>query len=142
LLSYLEDRIGLELDAVITGVDRYGFFCRGIELPAEGLVHISTLPQRDIYDFDRTVMTLTGRRSGTVFRLGDRVRVRVTVVDVDRRELDFQLVSRQASAKGKRTLSRRSSTSRNPAAKNPAQKSIGVSRKEKAARKRVKRRRS
>ncbi|MEZ6145838.1 MAG: S1 RNA-binding domain-containing protein [Planctomycetaceae bacterium] len=87
LLSFLEERIGTELDAVITGVDRFGFFCRGTELPAEGLVHVSTFPQKDNFDFDRDVMTLTGRRTGQVFRLGDRVRVAVAHVDVDRRNL-------------------------------------------------------
>ena len=34
LLTYLEDRVGTELEAVITGVDSYGFFCRGLQLPA------------------------------------------------------------------------------------------------------------
>ncbi|MBX3437161.1 MAG: ribonuclease R, partial [Planctomycetaceae bacterium] len=105
LLTYLESRIGEELEAVITGVDRFGFFCRGVEIPAEGLVHISTLSQQDVFDFDRDVMTLTGRRSGAVFRLGDRVRVRVSLVDVDRRELNFQFVSRTDKAGGKRKSS-------------------------------------
>ncbi|MCA9077852.1 MAG: ribonuclease R [Planctomycetaceae bacterium] len=102
LLSYLEERIGQEMDAVITGVDRFGFFCRGTDLPAEGLVHISTFPQKDNFDFDRDVMTLTGRRTGQVFRLGDRVRVTVAHVDVDRRELDFQLVKHLGQIKPKR----------------------------------------
>ncbi|MGD9856691.1 MAG: ribonuclease R, partial [Planctomycetaceae bacterium] len=102
LLTYLESRVGEELEAVITGVDRFGFFCRGIELPAEGLVHLSTLTQRDIFDYDRDIMTLTGRRTGMTFRLGDRVRVRVSLVDVDRRELNFQFVSREERPKSKR----------------------------------------
>jgi ribonuclease R len=99
LLTYLEDRIGEQFDAVITGVERYGFFCRGIELPAEGLVHISTFPATDHYDHDRTAMALIGRRSGETFRLGDRVRVEVAHVDVDGRELDFRLVRHQARPK-------------------------------------------
>ncbi|MCA9047902.1 MAG: ribonuclease R [Planctomycetaceae bacterium] len=113
LLSFLEERIGTELDAVITGVDRFGFFCRGTELPAEGLVHVSTFPQKDNFDFDRDVMTLTGRRTGQVFRLGDRVRVAVAHVDVDRRELDFQLVKQlghaQPKPKSRRTQTEKSS---------------------------------
>jgi ribonuclease R len=92
LLSYLESRIGEELEGTITGVDRYGFFVRGTQLPAEGLVHISTLTDHDYFDFDRGSLTLTGRRSGRVYRLGDRVVVAVAHVDVDRRELDFRLV--------------------------------------------------
>lgn len=92
LLAFLESRIGWELEGLITGVDRYGVFVRGVELPAEGLIHISALSDHDYLDFDRGSMTLTGRRSGRVYRLGDRVRVAVAHVDVDRRELDFRLV--------------------------------------------------
>ncbi|HVJ67834.1 MAG TPA: ribonuclease R, partial [Caulifigura sp.] len=91
LLEYLYERISEEFDATVTGVDRYGFFCRGIEMPAEGLVHITTL-RDDIYDYDRAGHCLTGRRSGRTIRLGDPVRVAVARVDVDRRELDLRLV--------------------------------------------------
>lgn len=92
LLAYLETRIDTEMDAIITGVDRYGFFCRGVEMPAEGLVHVTTLSSGDYFDYDRSSHTLTGRRSGEIFRLGDQVRVRVVRVDVDRRQLDLRLV--------------------------------------------------
>jgi ribonuclease R len=100
LLAYLETRIDTEMDAVITGVDRYGFFCRGIELPAEGLVHVTTLSNGDYYDYDKASHTLTGRRSGEVFRLGDPVRVRVARVDVDRRQLDLRLVRHEKRRSG------------------------------------------
>ncbi|SFH62454.1 ribonuclease R [Planctomicrobium piriforme] len=92
LLSYFENRTGERMEAIITAVDRYGFFCRGVEIPAEGLVHISTLSNQDYYDFDRPTMSLIARGSGKAFRLGDRVTVEVAHVDVDRRELNFKLV--------------------------------------------------
>ena len=124
LLSFLEERIGTELDAVITGVDRFGFFCRGTELPAEGLVHVSTFPQKDNFDFDRDVMTLTGRRTGQVFRLGDRVRVAVAHVDVDRRELDFQLVKQldHSPPKRKSRLTQKEKSSKHTSAKKSSSK--------------------
>ncbi len=93
LLNYLKDRIGEELAANITGVERFGFFCQGKELPAEGLVHVRSLPA-DQWDYDDRGHTLTGRRSGVVFRLGDEVRVSVNKVDVDKRTLDFRLVEK------------------------------------------------
>ncbi|HUG90057.1 MAG TPA: VacB/RNase II family 3'-5' exoribonuclease [Planctomycetaceae bacterium] len=92
LLTYLEDRIGDELDAIITGVERFGIFCRGIELPAEGLVPIAALDRDDYFYHDPASISLTGRRTGKQYRLGDRVRVSIAHVDVDRRELDFALV--------------------------------------------------
>lgn len=91
LLLYLNDQIGLAMPAIITGVESYGLFAQGLELPAEGLIPIVTLPP-DLYDFDRRAHSLTGRRSGRTFRLGDSVRVEVARVDLDARKLDFRLL--------------------------------------------------
>jgi ribonuclease R len=91
LLIYMSQRIGEELEAVVTGVEDFGLFVQGINLPAEGLIRVSSLAD-DFYTYDRTSHTLTGRRSGNAFRLGDIVRVTVARVDVDRRELDFNLI--------------------------------------------------
>ncbi len=93
LLNYLSERIGLEMDGVVTGVVEFGFFVEGIELPAEGLVHVSSL-QDDYYHYDRAAHTLMGNRQGNQWRLGDFVRIAVVRVDVDRRELDFRVVRR------------------------------------------------
>jgi ribonuclease R len=90
LLLYLEGRIGEELDAVITGVADYGFFAQAERFPAEGLVHISSLVD-DFYWYDEAAHTLEGKRTRRRFRLGDRVRVEVARVDVQRRMLDFRL---------------------------------------------------
>jgi ribonuclease R len=91
LLAYMAERIGEELEAMITGVKDYGFYCQGVEIPAEGLVHVSTLAD-DFYYYEDYAHRLVGRRSGKEYRLGQRVRVEVARVDVDRRELDFRLV--------------------------------------------------
>ncbi len=91
LLSYLSQRIGEEMDAVVTGVESYGLFVEGIKLPAQGLVRIETL-RDDTYRFDRASHTLAGYRAGNSFRLGDLVRVAVAKVDLERREIDFRVV--------------------------------------------------
>jgi ribonuclease R len=92
LLTYLKDKIGLEMDATITGVERFGLFCQGDEIPADGLVHITALDRDDHYDFDEATFSLVARRSGRRYRLGDSLRVSVAHVDVDRRGLDFRIV--------------------------------------------------
>ncbi len=97
LLDYMSTRIGDEMDAVVTGVQQFGLFAQGIELPAEGLVHVTSL-QDDYYRYDKTTHSLTGYRKDNVFRLGDMVRVAVARVDVDRRELDFRIVTRKGRA--------------------------------------------
>jgi ribonuclease R len=93
LLHYLSERLGKEMVAIITGVEEIGLFVQGVELPAEGLVHVSSLAD-DYYRFDRTTHTLTGHRSNNRYRLGDTVLVVVAHVDIDRRELDFRLLER------------------------------------------------
>lgn len=110
LLEYMSTRIGEEMDAVVTGVQQFGLFAQGIAIPAEGLVHVTSL-QDDYYRYDKTTHTLNGYRKENAFRLGDMVRVAVARVDVDRRELDFRIVARgsravtsgggKASAKGR-----------------------------------------
>jgi ribonuclease R len=91
LLHFLSSRIGEEMDAVITGVEAFGMFVQGLVIPAEGLVQLDALPD-DSYRYDRASHTLSGRRAGQSYRLGDRVRVAVDRVDLDRRELNFRLV--------------------------------------------------
>lgn len=91
LLLFLSSRTGEEMNAVVTGVEAFGLFVQGLELPAEGLVTLESLPD-DSYRFERASHTLIGRRPGNSFRLGDRVRVTVFRVDLERRTLDFRLV--------------------------------------------------
>jgi ribonuclease R len=97
LLNYMSQRIGEEMVGIITGVEEFGLFVQGVELPAEGLIHVSALSD-DYYRFDRAAHTLSGHRTGNSYRLGDAVRVEVARVDIDRRELDFRLVGRIARA--------------------------------------------
>ena len=99
LLTYMSERIGDELDAVITGVERFGIFCQGVEIPVEGLIHITALDPDEYFDYDRQTYSLLGRRRGKQYRLGDKVRVTVAHVDVDRRELDFRLVTSVSKTK-------------------------------------------
>ncbi|MBV9125928.1 MAG: ribonuclease R, partial [Planctomycetes bacterium] len=68
MLTYLNDRLGLELDAVITGVADYGFWAQPESLPVEGLVHISTLAE-DYYYFEEESHSLLGRRTQSRYRL-------------------------------------------------------------------------
>lgn len=88
LLTYLEDKVGTEFDAVIIGVEDFGLFCQLVPIPVEGLVHVTSLAD-DYYYLEEETHTLIGRRSGARFRLGDRLRLRVARVNIDRRELDL-----------------------------------------------------
>lgn len=95
LLNYLSERIGMTMEAVVTGVAEYGFYAQGQVFPAEGLIHVSSLTD-DYYHFDEMAHTLEGKRTRRRYRLGDRVKVEVTRVDLDRRLLDLRVCDMQS----------------------------------------------
>ncbi len=88
LLTHLESKIGEEFHALIIGVEDFGLFAQLVELPVDGLIHVTSLGD-DYYYKEAETHTMIGRRSGQRFRLGDHIEVRVARVDVDRRELDL-----------------------------------------------------
>ena len=95
LLQLMESRIGETMTAIINGVERFGFFCHGTELPVDGMVHVESLTD-DHYYHERSTYSLTGRRSGRVYQLGGIVQVQVVQVDVGRRKLDFVVVDEKS----------------------------------------------
>ena len=93
LIDYLNRNPGCRMEAVITGVEPFGVFVLGLEIPAEGLIHLERLTD-DFYRFERRAKILMGQRSGNVFRIGDRVFVQVIRADSETRQIDFRLVKR------------------------------------------------
>ena len=123
LINFLASRIGEEMDAIITGVESFGLFAQGVELPASGFLPVDSLPA-DRYQFDRGTRTLNGFRSGNQFRLGDEVRIRVVSADPDRREIEFALVKEKrkngsAAKEPKPTRSSKSLSSRGQRSESP-----------------------
>ena len=94
ICEFMESKIGEEYWGTISGIVDFGFFVMLNENLAEGLVHVSTLGN-DYYTLDRTKTMLFGSRTGTHFRVGDRVKVRVVSVDRGKREIDFMLLARE-----------------------------------------------
>jgi ribonuclease R len=86
-------RLGEELDGIISSVTEFGFFVELDDVYVEGLVHVRTLPH-DYYHFDPSTMALIGDRRRTEFRVGMRVKVKVTKVELWRRRIDFSLIER------------------------------------------------
>lgn len=91
LLTYFNDKVGHEMEAVITGAESFGLFVQGLEIPAEGLVPLQSMPD-DQYYYDDRARCLMGRKSKNLYRLGDHVRVKVEKVDLEKRELDLRLL--------------------------------------------------
>jgi ribonuclease R len=88
---FMEQHIGDEFDGQVTGVTSFGLFVELKRNQVSGLVHITSLPN-DYYHFDPVVHRLVGDRSGKVFQLAQKVRVKVVGVNVDDRKIDFELV--------------------------------------------------
>ena len=94
---YLKERVGETFDVVISSVVAFGLFVRLPEVQADGLIHVTALP-RDYYHRDGSGTTLTGERSGHVYRLTESLKVRLVAVNVEERKLDFVPVERDDAA--------------------------------------------
>ena len=110
--EFMLDRIGEQFDGTIMGVTSFGVFVTLDEIHVEGLIHVSALGS-DYFHFDPGGHRLMGERSGAVFRLADRVRVRVQRVDLDERKIDLELADsgkrsglRRAGRRGRRSRTR------------------------------------
>ncbi|MEA3288104.1 MAG: ribonuclease R [Candidatus Marinimicrobia bacterium] len=92
-LQYLSKLVGESFDGVISGVLHFGFFVELAETFVEGLVHASSLSD-DYYDYDEAHYSMTGRRTGKTYRLGDPVRIKVTSVSVSEGLADFVIAEK------------------------------------------------
>jgi ribonuclease R len=72
-------------------VESFGFFVELDEYFVEGLVHLTSLHD-DYYVHDERGHRLLGEGWERVFKLGDRVTVRLVRVDLMSRHIDFSLV--------------------------------------------------
>ena len=108
--EYMQDKLGEEFDGTITSVNSFGIFVELDGIYVDGLVHITAL-DNDYYHFDPIGHRLTGERTGTVHRLGDRLRIQVAAVNLDERKIDFVLAkSTEQAQSGSGTRPRRRKT--------------------------------
>ena len=91
-VEFMQDRLGETYAGVISGVTEWGLYVELDENKCEGLVPVRDLAD-DYYDFDEKNYCLTGRKYHNKYTLGDQVKVQVARADLDRKQLDFALVS-------------------------------------------------
>lgn len=97
--EYMEGHRGEEYDGVISGVSTYGFYVE-LENTVEGLVHVNSL-KGDFYEYDEKSGELRSARTGTSYRLGEKVRIRVKGTDRLCRTIDFELVQEEKERWGR-----------------------------------------
>jgi ribonuclease R len=90
-VRFMADKVGDEFEGYITGVAPFGLFIELIEHFVEGLVHISGMAD-DYYRYIEQQHVLRGENTKKVYRLGDKVRVQVVRVDMERRQVELGLV--------------------------------------------------
>ncbi|MDT8717889.1 ribonuclease R [Clostridium sp. 19966] len=91
--EYMSDKIGETFEGIISSVTGFGFF---VELPntIEGLVHMSTL-EDDYYVYDEAHLCIIGERTKKIYKLGDQVKILVSRVDIDSREVHFEVITEE-----------------------------------------------
>ncbi|MDN5348509.1 MAG: ribonuclease [Clostridia bacterium] len=97
-VEFMQRHVGDVFKGIVSGVVNYGFFVE-LENTVEGLVHISTIPD-DYYHFNEEDLTLVGEHTGRTFRIGQEVEVQVSRVNVNSRQIDFELVGRLYKGNG------------------------------------------
>ena len=95
--EYMKERIGEEFQGVISGVTSFGIFVE-LENTVEGLVRVENMYD-DYYVFDENQVSLIGEHTKKIYKLGDKVKVRVLTSDKLSRRIDFELVTEYEEGK-------------------------------------------
>lgn len=78
-----------DYEGIVSGVTEWGVYVEITETKCEGLVRVADMND-DYYDFDEKNMRLIGSKTKKMITLGDKVSVRVTNTDIDRRTIDLE----------------------------------------------------
>ena len=90
--EYMQQHIGQSYTGIVSAVTGFGLFVELKDVFVEGLVHVTGLPD-DYYHYDNVHHRMRGERTGRTFGLGDELEVVVSGVNLDDKEIDFDLVS-------------------------------------------------
>ena len=93
-VEFMQGKIGQEFTAIISGVTEWGLFVEEISTKAEGLIKPSRI-RDDYYELKGEKYALIGKNTGRVFRLGDKIKVKLIDLNIDQRQLDFELADDQ-----------------------------------------------
>ena len=100
MVEYMQDKIGQEFDAHVSGVTEWGMYAEIEPDKVEGMIPLRTI-RSDFYEFDEKNFRLVGRRTRKVFNLGDPVRIRVKATSLEQKLLDYELVEPEVAPEEK-----------------------------------------
>ena len=99
-VEYMQQFLGEEFDAVVSGVSGFGFWTETVLHKCEGLVSVRDLNTYDDFSLDDTDYSLVGARTGIRFRIGDKVKIKVVAANLTKRQLDYEWVNEKVAAGG------------------------------------------
>ncbi len=91
-VEFMSDKTGKQYEGIISGVTEWGIYVEVIENQCEGMVSIRDLGD-DYYEYDEDNYCIRGRLNGKVYTLGDKVTIEVVKADLEKKQLDYRLVS-------------------------------------------------
>lgn len=89
-VEFMQQHVGEAFEGTVSGVTSFGLFVLLDRYFVEGLIRLSSI-EDDYYVFIEEQFALVGQNRRRRFRLGDRLRVGVASVDLERRQIDFVL---------------------------------------------------
>ncbi len=91
MVEFMKEHIGEEFDGHISGLTEWGIYVELDETHIEGMSFLRDI-QGDFFLFDEQQYEIVGRSTGIRMTLGDAVRIRVKRADLQKRQLDFELL--------------------------------------------------
>lgn len=89
-VEYMSAHLGKVYSGIISGATEYGIYVRMVDFAIEGLVHMRNLTD-DYYEYDESTYSLVGKRKKRRLQIGQRLKVKVHEVDMNRRTIDLTL---------------------------------------------------
>ena len=90
-VEYMSERIGQVFEGVLSGVTKFGVYAQDKKSKCEGMIRLRDLGN-DFYDYDEKKNAIVGEKTGQVFRIGDKLKIRVKSANLEMRVIDYELV--------------------------------------------------
>ena len=87
MAEYMESRIGKEYEGIISNVTNFGVYVE-LENTIEGLIRFDNLGD-EYFIYDDEHKTLTGEKSGFIYKVGDKINVKVIEANKILRRISF-----------------------------------------------------
>ena len=88
--EFMQDKIGQEYEGIVSSVTQFGIFVE-LENTVEGLIRFENLGN-EYFIYDENRKRLIGENSNKVYKIGDKVKIRVISANKLLRQIDFEIV--------------------------------------------------